>query len=353
MNWDYFVYGRGVEQSDGFRLRHAPEYLTDAVMKRFGGFFSLSKIAKDKVTFPKELLEKYSDPWHSSFLFFIMADLDCCVLARLVRKEGVNGEGEVVDFGGRIIWSMEGMCCRMEMLPLFFASVPSMILWLKQKGNRSMYTMNDSGEIKDKVSIPAEFEADLYDENENSRNFFDVADGMLSDKNERVAFARLLDAVKYADEPFSFVYGPLAEIYHKQLGGEKLLKKCISPEKYEEEQYTDKFLNITPITLKNGETKTITYDLKMVFRPSEKGECSYCWCICNKSEVNAAVMQGESVGFNGDEGVMLSEIMSEADSIRKWAANIGWTADTDDIDPIVIAEDKEKCRKAYSFEKEE
>lgn len=241
----------------------------------------------------------------------------------------------------------------MDMLPVFFASIPSMILWLKQKGNTSMYTMNDSGEISDRVNIPSEFEANLYDDNENSKNFFDVADGMISDKNERVAFARLLDSVKYADEPFSFVYGPLAEIYFKQLGGEKLLRKCISPEKNYEEQYSDQFLNIVPIELKTAETNIINMDLKMVFKATEKGDCAYCWCICNKSEGNAPVMKSEINRFNGDEGVRISEIMAEADCIRKWAGSIGWAANTDIIDPVENAEDKERIRKMYCFEKEE
>ncbi|MBQ8790546.1 MAG: hypothetical protein IJZ51_04475 [Ruminiclostridium sp.] len=343
MKCDIFIYSRGVEQKDGFKIRTAPDYITDKVIQGCQGLFNIRSRC-DVFADETENADEYA--WNNTFMFLPIKQHGCCLLIRAVRIESAETGEYIDDFQGRPTWSLEGLCCTYDKLDYFYANIPSMLMWLRSKKKSSLCTMFNEGIISDSVVIPSEFDHNPMVEGA----LLPTAINIFSEDGH---FVKVLDnlsrTISAAPTPFPFFFGTYAGQFLASVGRSYGVKTAFSTLTGETEEPVDRFFEVyRPIrfnkNIKAGERKL--YVLRCRFNFDSKHKSEYKWVIYNNKSINSGseVICSQPQEFNFEKGVSLRELMSQGHSIRNFAENMGWEVPAYNIREIMGS---------YTFEKED
>ena len=325
MKWDYFVYSRGIEQNDGFRLRAGPEYITTDVIKGCQAFFGIRKKDDDE-GFMSEIESFDVRPWNNTFMFMPVKKFGCCLLIRAAKVESAKTGEYIDDFQGRPIWSLEGICCPYELTRYFFASLPSILLFLRRNERHSLNTLLSAGKIGESLEIP---DALVFDPMSVEGK---LPEGLLKTDNNNVkqAFEYLVRKIYCASSPYPFSFGPMADLVTETAGRTYSLNESISTMYISGtvSSVSDDFESYKRLTEldETAQARGQTYyTLKCGIEANGKSASSYTWHICEDgSAAGEYELSSDPIRYDPEEGIPALKLIAEAESIRELAANIGW-----------------------------
>ncbi len=341
MKWDIFVYARGVQRTDGYKLRAQPENFPPELIQGCQTFFNIRGTNEKRSTW-KDVFEKDPCAWKKSFAFILMPKYKSCALVRAVKAEGENDGEVLMDFENREIWSLEGIWCPYEKRRLLFASLPSILMWFRSRDKSLRYYVS-KGEITNYVDVPDEFYFNPYDDDSVlPLNSFSATAA------EATILNNLSQKIRFSPEPFALTTGPLAELIMKSCSAAYNLKECF-PENNPDSLSplgADPFNNIETAKIvrrATGETKRKNYVLQLCIDKSGKREEYFRWRIAEKGRSSVKeVLSAEPIPFDGEKGLSMLALKSEAEAVRFFASNMQWTVEQASDDEDVL----------YSFVKE-
>lgn len=320
MKWDVFVYARGVQRTDGYKLRVQPENFPVELIQGCQKFFNLRSV-NEKRSSMKAVFENDPYAWKKSFMFILQPRYKSCLLVRMTKVEADNGDDILRDFENRDIWSLEGIWCPYEKKDILFASLPSIIMWFANHKISLCRYFADRDDCS--IDVGDEFYFNPYDDDA----VLPAAAGAFETIEETTALNRLADKIKFAGEPFSFFFGPLTEL---------MMKDCSSAYNVNNSFSTvdscslgslgeDSFNNIIRAKLVENDTdsKTRTYVLKICTEQTSKKESVFRWRI-TENETGEAIFSGDPYIFDYEKGLNFAELKAEAEAIRVFARNMQW-----------------------------
>ncbi|MBR1592039.1 MAG: hypothetical protein IJ666_03395 [Ruminococcus sp.] len=329
MKWDAFVYARGVQRTDGFKMRAQPDGFPIEAIQDCQHFFNCRE-GKDAAW--REIIKNDPMAYEKSFMFIIRPQYKSCLLVRAAKvTSGANNE-VLLDFQDRQIWSLEGIWCPYEKADIMFASLPSIIMQLSDNRlplcGRLAPTGEASVEIEDKYYYNPYEDYDGYDQDAPPVPK-DIA--AFSTIEEKTALRMLANKIKFAGKPFAFFFGPLAEV---------MMKECAK--RYDVNEFfstvnpsslgtlgADTFLNIENAELaaeSDGLAERKKYVLQCCLGQNENKESVFRWSIAedNGGNTDEEVLSGDSMTYNEEKGLRFIKLKAEAEAVRQFACNMQW-----------------------------
>lgn len=316
MKFDYFVYGRGVQQQCGYELAHAPSYISMKVIEGLQKLYEIHCLNVD--------LKKDVNAWEKSFMYLPINKLGCCILVRTVRIKSVEtGEFEN-DFQNRPRWSLEGICCTLENESLFLACLPSVILWLNEHQRYSLYNMMCGGIISDVIEIPDDKIFNPYIK-EDVRAFMEGAE-----QNPCVdeALKGLFMGLWQAGVPSSFFYGPLAPIMKAKIGGGYRIGAVFTGA---ENTFSDNFAELYTVIgindrMFNPKQISVTPYIRLYEKAIDKKstENTYSWELQRSDNSSKRYLCTKEKMWEPEEGISVLELLSEHYGVMNFAKKMNW-----------------------------
>ncbi|MDE6034649.1 MAG: hypothetical protein K2G36_01895 [Ruminococcus sp.] len=331
MKWNAFVYARGIQRTDGYKLRVQPREFPPALIQGCQTFFNMRSVNEKRCTW-KEIFENDPDAWKKSFMFIVSPKLKSCILMRATKVETPDGNDILLDFEKREVWSLEGIWCPYEQLEIFFASLPSVLMWFANNKKSLCAYLKDKNDTF--IETGNEYYYNPYDDN---MKLPPVAEAFGTDA-EKTAFRNLIQKIKFSAEPFSFVFGPLTDMIMKNCSGLYNIKEAFStvdPSSLDSAG-EDYFSRIEKAELVETKTpnETITYILQSCTEPAGKKQSVFRWRISEAVSRTGRkeFISGEPVYFSEEKGLNFSDLKAEAEAIRFFAGNIGWNVESQSDD---------------------
>lgn len=319
MEWDYFVYSRGVEMTDGYSLRIGPDYLP---LKACIAFFDKVLMGyNDSVggTGAQDVFDRYPDSRKDSFVYMNVERGKSCVLMRTIEICSPDGV-QLQDFQGRGLWSLEGVCCPFEQRYEFFSALPSLILALKCDRD-ILHTHYEKGDKK--YVIPDELLFNAYADQPVPQ----ISYSIIRDEAEQMLFQNLVNSVLVSDEPYSFTYGALAKNYLAFVGGLYKFNTAFDLFNDSEKEYKDHFFSsYKPIELKNS-TKVKKTELVLecgIRSGGEKDNAVFIWRIRGGSDTELYELYSKPENIDAENGKMMGELIATAESVQIFASDMMW-----------------------------
>jgi len=339
MKWNTFVYARGVQRTDGYKMRVQPDEFPVSVIQGCQTFFNVRSVNEKRGSW-KELFE--SDPlaWQKSFMFTIQPKYNSCLLIRAVKVESENGE-MLVDFENRDVWSLEGVWCPYEQLNLIFASLPSILMWFASQKHSLRYCF--SGRSDCTIDVGDDFYYNPYSDSAV------LPQCAFSTVGEMSALNMLAQKIKFSSEPFSFAFGPLSDMIMNKCAGVYGIKTAFSTLDPSSLGVLgdDPFMSIEKARLVEQVTDTElkTYVLQSCTEQSGKKERNFRWRIAERSAFagDKEVLSSSPVPFDDERGLNFIRLKAEAEAVRIFARNMQWKTEQQSSDERII----------YTFLKEE
>ena len=342
MKWDAFVYARGVQRTDGYKMRVQPENFPASVIQGCQAFFNMRSVNEKRCSW-KDIFEKDPDVWKKSFMFTAQPKYNSCLLVRAVKVEA-NQNGEIlVDFENRDVWSWEGLWCPYEKLNIMFASLPSILMWLANcpVSLRTYF----SGRSESSIDIGDGYGYNPYSD---SAVFPPAFEGFKT-LEEKSAVISLAQKIKFSGKPFSFAFGPLSEMIMTKCAdiyGIKNSFSTVDPSSLDT-AFDDPFAGIKKAELSelNVNTETKTYVLRLCNELQGRKDRFFRWCISEKTGISSysEILSGTPIPFDEQQGLNFVRLKAEAETVRIFARNIQWTVQQHTSDERIM----------YTFCKEE
>lgn len=322
MELDYFVYSRGVAQTDGYAFRIAPDYIPKKACIAFLDKTNKSRdsqIWNDNGTDPFEL---FPDARKNSFVYIDVERAKSCLLMRTVPICSENGK-QMVDFQGRLLWSLEGVCCPYEQRFEFFAALPSLLLALKQD-SRTLHEHFREGLTK--YTVPDSLLFNAY----AGGDFPECTFNIITDEAEQTEFLNLTNSICVSDEPFSFYYGALARNFMALTGSMYKISLCYDFLRAAEKEYRDTFFD---------EYKPLDICVQPAVQRTELVlECG----ISRKKDTDELLWRIRSAPdspepyellsapepINAENGKRMLDMLARAESLRDFAKKMQWEEDS-------------------------
>ncbi|MGN0650822.1 MAG: hypothetical protein ACI4KM_10325 [Oscillospiraceae bacterium] len=321
MEWDYFVYSRGEDRTDGYALRIGPDYLP---LKACIAFLDKSLIDSDNSFWSEKAnnpFEIYPNARKDSFVYINVEKAKSCILMRTVEILSPDGE-QMYDFQGRALWSLEGVCCPYEQRYEFFAALPSLILALKQDKD-ILHTHFQQGDVK--YIIPDNLVFNAYADLPLPTPFYDI----IEDEAEQRLFQNLTNLIYCSDEPYSFTYGELASGYLALVGGMYKIDTAFSVFDNSDKEPADNFFNsYAPIAVERTEQpRRVELVLECGIQAGKEKE-SFVWRIRNVSDSDAPYeLYSAPESFSAENGKRMSDLLAKAAAAQSFAKQMLWELD--------------------------
>ena len=328
MNLDYLIYGRGLSQTEGFTLQAAPGYVRSefllylSELQGLGDERNASDIAPD-------ILAQNPNPWADTYLFVCQPPPGCCALVRCTRAEGDTPGTWLKEVRQKDVWSLEGFCAPFEQRDRFFALVPSMLLYLS-RNRTSFYHRNRMQEITLPLSIPDEGCCNPYADAPVPADLT----APLHEQGTLAAWESLCTHIKFAPQPFPFLFGPLAAYYQKHIGSRYGIRHVFAPDTFpaaSAEQ--DPFLQIEPAAMQDTCTEQHTYQLCLHVKPSGRREMQRQWGITEPARSAEDLLLSAPAAFDPEQGIQMADLLAEAEGVRQFAARMQWTVSAGSAPP--------------------
>ena len=317
MEWDYFVYSRGVDRTDGYALRIGPGYLP---LKACIAFMDKALTDSDSTIWNESgsnILKMIPKARNDSFVYINVERAKSCILMRTVKICSSDGV-QKCDFQGRPLWSLEGVCCPYEQRYEFFAVLPSLILALKRDKD-ILHTHFLNGE--EKYLIPDDL---LYNA------YADLPLRMISDDEaEQKLFQNLTNSIYCAEEPYSFTYGSLAGPYLAMV--KDMYKTEVSFSLFDnvDKEPVDNFFGgYKPLEISRPhQTQRDELALECGIQSDKEGD-SFVWRIRSISPQNSQYeLYSQPEPFSAESGMRMSIILAKAKSVQHFAKQMLWELD--------------------------
>lgn len=339
MTVDLMVYGRGQDRLEGYQLFAQPPYWTEQMLMTLDAFNELWT-SGDLRDSQKNAFASGCDPWGRTYMFICMPPPYCCALLRCTRVEGDEPGTWLKEVRNFDIWSMEGICCPYEQRENFFAMLPSIICWL-ESDNSSFYGKLRLGAIGKTVEIPEKYVFNPYSEESPPDELLEL----FHTEEARNAWYELYHKIYLSQQPFQFLFGPLADYFASQIGGYYGMQEVFSTickNAREASVLNDPFTQMGTITLHSPEREIHTYSLRLWINCNRKDGNHRRWGIFepNRSEYNDDRYESRWQPFSSELAVL--DIMAESESIRNYAKRMRW----------IVSESSEIHQK-YTFIKED
>lgn len=323
MELDYFVYSRGVSQADGYAFRIAPDYIPQKACIAFldkTNKNSDNPIWKNNGNTPFEL---FPDARKNSFVYVDVEKAKSCLLMRTVPICSENGT-QMVDFQGRLLWSLEGICCPYEQRFEFFSALPSIILALKQD-RRTLHDCFEEG--LEKFHVPDELLFNAYAGCDFPKQCFDI----ITDKSEQTEFINLANSIFASAEPFSFYYGALAKCFCALTGSMYKISLCYDFIHAAEKEYKDSFLDRYRSFDINVQTAAQRTELVLECGiHTKKDEDDFIWRIRSAPDSpEQHELYSTLEPINAEYGKRMVDLLARAESLRDFAAKMLWEVSGD------------------------
>lgn len=322
MTVNLMVYGRGQERLEGYQLFAKPSYWTDQMLMTLGGFNELWT-SGDLSDSQKAAFASDKNPWGKTYMFICMPPPYCCALLRCTRAEGDEPGTWLKEVRNSDIWSMEGVCCPYEQRESFFAMLPSIILWL-ENDNSSFYGRLRSGVIGNNVEIPEKFVFNPYSDKYPPDELLD----MFNTEEAKNAWYELYHKIYLSQQPFQFLFGPLADYFASQIGsyyGMQEVFSTISKKERETSLHDDPLNMMEIITLQAPERERHKYSLRLWIRCNRKDGDFWLWGIYEPDPSGDSDDKFKSRWQQFYSELDVLELIAEAESIREYAKRMRWT----------------------------
>jgi hypothetical protein len=327
MKWDAFVYARGVQRTDGFKIRVQPEGLPIEEIYQDCQYFFNFRESKDPAW--REILKNDPLAWEKSFMFIIRPKYKSCVLVRAAKVTSGSSDEPLLDFMNRQIWSLEGIWCPYEKLPLMFASLPSIIMHLSDTERCLCHSLGQNGQTQ--IEIQDKYYYNPYEEYEGeSQEIPPLPENikMFENMTAKTAMRMLANRIKFAGEPFSFFFGPLAEVMMKGCAKRYNAQECFSTVNPASlgKLGADSFAEIknAELAIENDKSaEKIEYILQCCLAENENKESVFRWRVAGKEDDEMKEeLSGISVPYNAEKGIRFIKLKAEAEAIRQFVSSV-------------------------------
>lgn len=321
MKLDLMVYGRGQQREDGYQMFACPPYWTDEMlyaMSEFNGLWTDS----DRSNSQTAAFADYQNPWGHTYMFICMPEPYCCALIRCTRAEGDEPGTWLKEVRNYDIWSMEGLCCPYKKREMFWAMIPSIILYM-ERDNTSFYGRLRHGTIEKTVEIPDELLYNPYQHDVMDEAMLNI----LHTENAKNKMVELCNTVEVSSAPVHFVFGPLSELFYKEVGNHYGVKEVFSTVSGgDKRDYVDVLTKAEVISCKKSVVSTTEYKLVFGLDTEKKEVAERFWKLSDLSLNNGddTSITGKKEPFNLENGVSMFNVMAEADAIIKFTQRLGW-----------------------------
>ena len=330
MKWDAFVYARGVQRTDGYKMRIQPENFPEEIIQGCQRFFNLRSVNEKRSSW-KDIFENDPCAWKKSFMFIAQPKYKSCLLMRAVKVESPE-TGEVLrDFENREIWSLEGVWCPYDRANLMFACLPSIIMKLSDSKISLRTLLAESGEniieIEDKYYYNPYEESDGY---EHDSPPVPLGIESFESVRERTALRMLARKIKFCGEYFSFFFGPLAEMMMKECADAYNIKDFFSTVNTDsfKTAYPDCFLDIqnAQLAVKTEYSERKKYILRLSVGQSERKDLLFKWSIAESDSFGNTeeVFSQNPRKYSEEKGLSFIKLKAEAEAVRYFAGCMNW-----------------------------
>ncbi len=345
MKWDFLIYARGVAQEDGYALRTEHAAFDMRILQSLQPFYKLKSLEYEPDEVQQQLTNhaftEDPDAWKHSLLCIAAKQLDCCLLVRTVQIEDASGE-PMLDFTGRPLWSLEGICCSYAQRHRFWAELPSLLLWFWKQGT-SLRSMQLAGTLPPQLELPEELhhnplcDATLHPEMEQ-----------LGTEAIAEAFQQLITDIYSIPEPHHFAFGPLASYFQQQLSrtyGIQKLYSTLSTQQLAADCPPDAFFQFEQEPLRRRQVNITRQKLKLCWHTvqDKKAGDDWQWELIDEA-TGQPVMQSRPEPFDAAQGITAMQLKCQAEAIRQFAAHMHW-----EVTPFSLEADPKKL---YQFVKE-
>lgn len=325
MEWDYFVYSRGVDRTDGYSLRIGPDYLPLKACIAFLEKVLMNYDSSSRDTGKHNVFSLYPDARKDSFVYVNVEKGKSCILMRTIEICSPDGT-RLRDFQGRELWSLEGICCPFEQRYEFFSTLPSLILALKRDED-ILHTHFQNGDKK--YVIPDDLLFNAYADLPVPQAAYTI----MQDEAEQILFQKFVNSILCSEEPHSFAYGALAKDYLSFVGGLYKFNTAFDLFDRSEREPVDNFFDsYRPITLKSSaNVKKTELVLECGIMPNkDKDSDKFIWrirSVSDNSEPYELYSRPES--FYAESGKLMGELMAKAAAVETFASQMLWEQSRD------------------------
>lgn len=317
MKLDLLVYGRGTARDDGFQLFASPSYWTEQMLLAMAAFNELW-VHGDLSSSETEAYSVYTNPWGHTYMFIAMPKPFCCALLRCTRVEDNNGNWlkEVRNYD---VWSMEGLCCQYEDKEMFWAMLPSIILWMEDN-NVSFYRRLMDNTIERSVEIPDKYLFNPFNESVMGEEML----SLMGNDTAKNAMVNLCNYIHYSNGPSHMIFGPLAECFSSTIGNNYAIVKSFSTIKDEELQIKDPFEKIQYIARQKVQEYSAEYKLRLRFGRHNESVTNRCWELAEINDKEPSLFSGVTP-IDNEKGIDMMDLYSEAEAIVLFTRRLGLT----------------------------
>ncbi len=307
MKVDLLVYGRGAERDNGYQLFANPPYWTEQMLLAMSGFNDLW-INGDLSNSQTAAFSACENPWGHTYMFIAMPEPFCCALLRCTRVEDNKG-GWLKEIRNYDVWSMEGVCCPYNDKELFWAMIPSIILWL-ERDNKSLYRRLIDNKIGRSVEIPEDLLFNPFYENSMSEELLSV----MGTETARNAMVNLCNHIHCSNGPSHFIFGPLADYFNETVGSSYAIVNTFSTLGNMDLNFKDPFDEITCIRRRTFKKESVEYNLRIRFNRNNDDISARYWELAEISEKEPSLISN-MIPVDCEKGIDLFDLYAEAETI--------------------------------------
>lgn len=317
MKLDLLIYGRGTERDDGYQLFANPPYWTEQMLLAMSSFNDLW-IYGDLSDSQIEAYSLYQNPWGHTYIFIAMPEPFCCALLRCTRVEDKNG-GWLKEARNYDVWSMEGVCCPYKDKEMFWAMIPSVILWL-ERDNTSLYRRFIDKTIERSIEIPEELLFNPFNEDVMSEEMLSVMQNDMA----KTAMVNLCNHIHCSNGPSHFLFGPLTDYFFNTVGDNYAVITNYSTLKSEDMRFDDSFEHIKCIARQKIQESSADYKLKLKLGRKNNAIVSRCWELV---EINGKEpsLSSQVTPIDNEKGIDMLDLYFEAEEVIVFAKRLGLT----------------------------
>jgi hypothetical protein len=295
-------------------------------------FFELRSKSSDAM---QEIQNNNPDAWLDSFIFIIIPNGEGCMLLRSVKAIDKSTGQTLQDFTNRDIWSMEGLWCPAEKMDIFTASLPLILNRFRELG-KPLHELYDVLELSpnEKTSRYLEIDdeqlANIYSDRDIS-DLQEKAAPLLSAENDALAMKALISRLRTSSKPFSFAFGPFADVIMGYFArGYNLSASFPTFKSGDYPEPRDELFDRVVCTkiVERHPASTKEYRLLFGADVSNRKEMSYSWKIMSVQEAEKEPLYMESIKA-GDfaDGISFVNLHAEAEAVRAFMISRYFTTD--------------------------
>lgn len=309
MKLEIMIYGRGVQQDDGYHMFVKPECWSENMLIFMDSFMDIKNGTSS---------DSIKEAFAHTYVFVAKKEYNCCALIRNIGVKKENG-GWLTDAFNRMIWSFEGVCCQYKDRELFFAMLPTLIMWFENL-NSSLYEKINRNEISNIVDINDDLMYNPYSGQVINNQVFENFD-----ENTKASFLDLNAAIYCSKNVFNFAFGTLADKVMNEVGKAYGLSSVFPTDRnYIGNEYFDYMKEITKASViqrrNKGEEYILNYHLQY-----DKGEgWKRYWGLypVNKNSKEESIKSEGNV-INIEKGIDISILQAESEEAILFAKAIG------------------------------